>query len=62
VVADRWATTRVMIAATERQVTRSSTASTLSAAWQASHATVSSNALVNRDPWRAHGTAATTTP
>ena len=56
------ATTRMMTAATERQVIRSSAASTVNAAWQASHATVSSKALVNRDPCRAQGTAATTTP
>ena len=60
--AARWATTRVMTAATERQVIRSNAASTVNAAWQANHATVSSNALVNREPCRAHGTAATITP
>ena len=41
---------------------RSSTATTDRVAWQTSHAAVSSNAVVNRDPARAHGTAATTTP
>ena len=47
---------------TLRHATRSRTAITDSAAWQTSDAQVSSNAMVNRDPGRAQGTAATTTP
>jgi hypothetical protein len=47
---------------TDRHATRSSTATTERMAWQTSQAVVSSNAAVNRDPGRAHGTAATTTP
>jgi hypothetical protein len=47
---------------TLRHATLSRIATTLSAAWRTSHAAVSSNAEVNRDPGRAHGTAATTTP
>ena len=47
---------------TERHAMRNSTATTDRVAWQTSHAAVSSNAVVNRDPARAHGTAATTTP
>src|SRR4029453_3646934 len=50
------------MSATLRQATRSSTATTDRVAWQTSHAAVSSNAVVNRDPGRAQGTAATTTP
>jgi len=58
----RSATTRVMMSATLRQATRSSIATTDRVAWQTSHAAVSSNAAVNREPGRAQGTAATTTP
>ena len=50
------------MSATLRQATRSSIATTDRVAWQTSHAAVSSNAVVNRDPGRAQGTAATTTP
>ena len=58
----RAARTRATMSDTLRQATRNNTATTLSAAWQTSHAQVSSNAAVNRDPGRAQGTAATTTP
>ena len=58
----RSATTRVTMSATLRQATRSSIATTDRVAWQTSQAAVSSNAVVNRDPGRAQGTAATTTP
>jgi hypothetical protein len=51
-----------MISDTERHATRNKIATTDNAAWQTSHAQVSSNAAVNRDPGRAQGTAATTTP
>ncbi len=51
-----------MMSATLRQATRSSIATTDRVAWQTSHAAVSSNAVVNRAPGRAQGTAATTTP
>lgn len=47
---------------TDRHAMRNNTATTESVAWQTSHAVVSSNAVVNREPGRAHGTAATTTP
>ncbi len=47
---------------TLRHTTRNKIATVDTAAWQTSHATVSSNAVVNRDPGRAQGTAATTTP
>ncbi len=47
---------------TERHAMRPSTATTDRVAWQTSHTAVSSKAVVNRDPGRAHGTAATTTP
>jgi hypothetical protein len=47
---------------TDRHAMRSSTATTDRVAWQTSQAVVSSNAVVNRDPGLAHGTAATTTP
>jgi len=47
---------------TDRHAMRSSTATTDKVAWQTSQAAVSSNAVLNRDPGRAHGTAATTTP
>ena len=50
------------MSATLRQATRSSIATTVRVAWQTSQAAVSSNAVVNRDPGRAQGTAATTTP
>ena len=50
------------MSATDRHATRNKIATTDSAAWQTSHAQVSSNAVVNRDPGRAQGTAATTTP
>ena len=50
------------MSATLRQATRSSIATTDRVAWQTSHAAVSSNAAVNREPGRAQGTAATTTP
>lgn len=56
------ATTRLTIAATVRQAIRNSTVNTLSAAWAASHAQVSSNSQVCLAPGRAHGTCATTTP
>ena len=62
VAAARSATTRVTMSATLRQATRSSIATTDRVAWQTSQAAVSSNAVVNRDPGRAQGTAATTTP
>jgi hypothetical protein len=47
---------------TVRQATRSSSLTAALEVWTASHATVSSNARVKPEPWRAHGTAATTTP
>jgi hypothetical protein len=56
------ATTRITIADTVRQVIRARIARVESAMWQASHAAVSSKAVVNRDPCRAHATAATVTP
>jgi hypothetical protein len=46
---------------TDRHVVRSSCAALVPVILAHSHAAWSSNALVNRDPGRAHGTAATTT-
>ena len=57
----RSATTLVMMSDAERHVTRNRIATTDSAPWQTSQTQVSSNAAVNPDPGRAHGTAATTT-
>jgi hypothetical protein len=54
--------TRVSIRPTVRQATRSSSATATLEVWTASHAAVSSNARVKPAPWRAQGTAATTTP
>jgi hypothetical protein len=59
---DASATTRVTIEPTDRQVTRSNSATTDPGACAASQAQVSSKSLVNRDRARAQGTAATTTP
>jgi hypothetical protein len=58
----RAARTRATMSDTLRQATRNNPATTLSAAWQTSHAQVSSHAVANRDPGRAQGTAATTAP
>jgi len=58
----RAATTRVTMSDTLRHATRNKIATTESVAWQTSRAVVSSKAVVNRDPGRAQGTAATTTP
>ena len=56
------AATRLSIRPTVRQATRSSSATAAWEVWTASHAAVSSNAQVKPAPWRAQGTAATTTP
>ena len=47
---------------TDRHAMRNNTATTDKVAWQTNQAAVSSNAVVNRAPGLAHGTAATTTP
>jgi len=56
------ATTRVTIAPTVRQAIRSRTSNVDFEVRVAIHATVSSNTWVCREPCRAHGTDATTTP
>jgi hypothetical protein len=56
------ATTRVTIRPTVAQATRSSSPTACLEVWTASQAAVSSNARVCPAPWRAQGTAATTTP
>jgi len=56
------ATTRVTMRPTVAQATRSSSPTACLEVWTASHAAVSSNARVCPAPWRAQGTAATTTP
>lgn len=55
------ATTRAMMAPTVRQVICSSLVTAVLEHWVASHATVSSNARVCREPCRGQGTAATVT-
>ena len=59
---DPSATTRVRIAPTVRQAIRSRTSNVDFEVRVAIHATVSSNTRVCREPCRAHGTDATTTP
>jgi hypothetical protein len=56
------AQTRSQIPPTVRHAIRISAATADFEQLTASHATSSSNALVKREPWRAHGTAQTTTP
>ena len=58
----RSATTRSTIDCSDRQVVRSRRAAFDQGICAHSHAACSSNAAVNRDPGRAHGTAAATTP
>lgn len=60
--APRSAATRVMIAPTVRHATHISAVIADFEVRTASHAVCSSKSRVNPDPWRAHGTAATTTP
>ena len=56
------AATRAQIAPTVRHAIRINSATAVFDVWTASHAAWSSNARVNREEWRAHGTAQTTTP
>jgi hypothetical protein len=56
------AITRSTMPITARQVTCSSVATVDAALRAASHATVSSNAVMNREPCLAHGTAITVGP
>jgi hypothetical protein len=56
------AATRSQIEPTVRHAIRNSSATALREHRTASHAAWSSKALVKRDPWRAQGTAQTTTP
>jgi hypothetical protein len=56
------AITRSQIEPTARHVVRISCATAVFEVLTASHAHWSSNAVVNHEPWRAHGTAATITP
>lgn len=56
------ATTRVTMRPTVAQATRSSSPTACLEVWTASHAVVSSKVRVCPAPWRAQGTAATTTP
>jgi len=54
--------TRWQIQPTVRQAIRISCETAVFEAWTVSQQTWSSNARVNAESWRAHGTAATTTP
>ncbi len=56
------AATRSQIWPTVRHAMRINSATADFEVFTASHAACSSNARVNRDRWRAHGTAQTTTP
>ena len=56
------ATTRVTIESTARKVTRMNVATAVAGMFALIHATLSSNAAVNREPGCAQPTLATTTP
>jgi acetyl-CoA acetyltransferase len=60
-IAAKEAMSRAQIDPTVRHAIRISSATALREHWTASHAVWSSKERVNRDPWRAHGTAQTTT-